>query len=84
MAKISALETYKSEMDGNDQTLYIAVSETGHFFATDDLELRPLDNNTHAIDFEATQWQPISNERHHQISEEMHCVFRKRVLEHEK
>ena len=73
MAKIKTLEKYKGELNGTYQTLWVATSENGNFLMTHDLELKQVGDNI-INDIKATKWTHITNEHHHKITDEMHCV----------
>ena len=73
MAKIKKLEKYKGELNGTYQTLWVATSENGNYFTTHDLELKQIGNKV-VNDIASTKWTHITNEHHHKITEEMHCV----------
>lgn len=77
MVQIKTLEKFEREFNAVYQTYWVATSENGNYFRTNELEYTE-DNRP---DIKNTKWTHISNPTHLQITEQMK---RTKVFEYQK
>lgn len=61
------------KFENDHQTLWLAADKNGRFYTTNNRELKETSQGM-KVEYDITVWHSISNERHCQITEEMHKV----------
>ncbi len=73
------LEKYKGEHAGEFAKIWIAADVHGQFYMTQDLEMKQTKDGFEP-DFQATKWKSITNERHHQITDELSLIESNKIV----